>query len=75
MFTVANGAEAFYSNSSNLARTESPEEARAKDKRLIDVWSGHPNLKIIYNENNTDKKLNKLEKVTKVIAEISAILK
>ena len=75
LVTVANGAEAFYSNSSNLARTESPEEARAKDKRLIEVWSGHPNLKIIYNENNTDKKLNKLEKVTKVIAEISAVLK
>jgi hypothetical protein len=40
-----------------LAITESPEEGRAKDKRLIEVWSGHPNLKIIYNENNTDKKV------------------
>jgi len=74
LVTVANGAESFYSNSSNKARTESPEEARAKDNRLIEVWSGHPNLKIIYNENNTDKKLNKLEKINKVIAEISAVL-
>ncbi len=38
LVTAAKGAEAFYTNANNSARTETPEEAGALDDRLIAAW-------------------------------------
>ena len=42
MITAADGAEQYYTLSNNDARSESIEEARDIDKRLINAWVGHP---------------------------------
>jgi hypothetical protein len=53
MVTAADGADKFYSNSSNQARYENAKEAIELDKRLINAWVGHPHFSII--QNNTEK--------------------
>ena len=49
MVTAADGAEKFYSTTSNEARYESLKEAIDLDKRLINAWVGHPHFHIIPN--------------------------
>jgi hypothetical protein len=49
MITAADGAEQYYTLSNNDARSESIEEARDIDKRLINAWVGHPQFNIIKN--------------------------
>lgn len=49
MMTAANGAETFYQNDSSGARSETLEEAREIDKKLINAWVGHPHFNIIKN--------------------------
>jgi len=53
MVTAADGADKFFSNSSNQARYETAKEAVELDKRLINAWVGHPHFSII--QNNTEK--------------------
>ena len=66
--TAALGAEAFYTVSNNPARTETAEEARAVDKRLLDAWRGHPRHTVIGNEGSFDEKMERL------CASLSALL-
>ncbi len=66
LVTAAAGAEMFYTTENNTARTETPEQARALDKRLIAAWTGHPHLRII--DNSTDFE----EKMKRLIAEITS---
>ena len=68
LVTAAKGAEQFYTLSNNQARTETPEQARELDDKLIAAWTGHPHLRVIGNDRDFDGKMKKL------VAEISALL-
>lgn len=62
LVTAAKGAEEFYSLSNNSARTETIEEAILKDKLTMNVWTGHPRLKIIDNSTNFEDKISNVLK-------------
>jgi len=49
LVSAALGAEEHYSLENNEARTETPEEAREVDKRILQAWTGHPNIVCINN--------------------------
>ena len=66
--SAAKGKEEFYTLANNGARTESIEEARKLDDRIISAWTGHPHFRII--DNSTDFE-NKLERL---LIEISSFL-
>ncbi len=68
LVTAAKGAEQFYTLSNNQARTETPQQARELDDKLIAAWTGHPHLRVIGNDQDFDGKMKRL------IAEISALL-
>lgn len=68
LVTAAKGAEKFYTLANNQARTETVEEARTLDDRLIAAWTGHPHLRVIDNTTDFDEKMRRL------IREISAFL-
>lgn len=68
LVTAANGAEEFYTLSNNDARKETLEEARSLDKRTIECWSNHKNLKIMDNSTNFEGKISRLlEEINSVI--------
>jgi len=68
LVTAADGAENFYTTKNNKARVESSlEEARRADKKTLDAWFGHPNLKII--DNSTDFE-NKMQRLLKEVIEL-----
>lgn len=58
--TAALGKEEFYTLDNNSARTETIEEARQKDKKTLEGWLGHENLKIIGNETSFNEKINQV---------------
>lgn len=66
LITAADGAPEHYvwndpSKSdvgNNAARSESPEEAIAKDRKTMKAWVGHPHLRIIDNSSDFDTKIN-----------------
>ncbi|MBE6814112.1 MAG: hypothetical protein E7522_01540 [Ruminococcaceae bacterium] len=62
LVTAANGAEEFYTTTNNTARTETPEEARLIDEKLISAWTGHPHLRVIDNSTSFDDKIKRLIK-------------
>lgn len=68
LVTAAKGAEEFYTLSNNQARTETPEQARELDDKLIAAWTGHPHLRVIGNDTDFENKMKKL------VAEIAALL-
>lgn len=76
LITAADGAEEFYQWNNplledvgnNAARSESPEEARIKDKKTLNAWIGHPHLRIFDNNTNFNVKLSR------VVAEVSSLL-
>ncbi len=68
LVTAAKGAEEFYTTANNVARKETPEEARLLDDKLISAWTGHPHLRVINNEGDFESKMRSL------IAEISSFL-
>ncbi len=68
LVTAAKGAEEFYTKANNAARTETVEEARALDDRLISAWTGHPHLRVIDNSTTFENKMKRL------ISEISSFL-
>lgn len=68
MLTAAKGAEEFYTLENNTARTETPEQARAVDDKLIDAWIAHPHFRIINNDGDFEHKMKQL------ITEISRFL-
>ena len=68
LVTAANGAEEFYNTANNAARTETPQQARELDDKLISAWTGHPHLRVIDNAMDFDDKMRRL------MAEIAAFL-
>lgn len=50
MTTAAEGAEAFYTSENNPSRTEGVEEARILDRKIRDVWLGHPQQIVFSND-------------------------
>ena len=66
--TAAKGAEKFYTTSNNSARTETVEQAREKDDKLIAAWTGHPHFRIIDNSTDFDDKMKRL------VSEIASFL-
>lgn len=60
LITAANGAESFYTLSNNKVRTESIEEARILDSKIIKSWVGHPHFKIIDNSTDFNTKMDRL---------------
>ena len=68
LVTAAKGAKAFYTTANNAARTESPEDAKALDDKLLSAWTGHPHLRVI--DNSTDFE----DKMKRLLAEISTFL-
>ncbi len=60
LVTAADGAAEFYTLENNAARTETSEEAIAKDRRNLAVWTGHPHLRIIDNRSDFDDKMDRL---------------
>ena len=62
LVTAANGAEEFYTTANNTARTETPEEARLIDDKLISAWTGHPHFRVIDNSTSFDCKIKRLIK-------------
>ncbi len=60
LVTAAKGAEEFYTTSNNSARTETVEEAAAKDDKLISAWTGHPHFRVIDNSSGFEAKLSRL---------------
>lgn len=69
LVTAADGKEEFYTTENNEARTETPEEAREKDKRTLNAWLGHDNLKIIGNDSDFTTK------IARTVQEIHELLK
>ena len=60
LVTAADGAEAYYTTANNAARTETPEEARAVDARLIRAWEKHPHHVIFDNRGDFADKMARL---------------
>jgi CYTH domain-containing protein len=68
LVTTADGAEPFYTLENNSARSESPEEARALDRRTYDAWCGHQHHVIIDNSTGwEEKKRRALTALTRVL--------
>ena len=68
LVSAAKGKEEAYTLSNNTARTESLEEAKKLDDKIISAWTGHSHFRIIDNSTDFEEKLEKLLK------EISAFL-
>ena len=76
LVTAADGAEKYYqwndpnsaSTGNNAARSESPAEARAKDKKTMECWIGHPHLRVF--DNSTDFNT----KIKRVVEEVFSLL-
>jgi CYTH domain-containing protein/thymidylate kinase len=57
LVTAADGAEQFYTLENNQARDESPELARALDRKTFAAWNGHQHLSMIDNKSDFEKKM------------------
>ena len=68
LVTAAKGAETAYTLSNNSARTETIDQARELDEKIISAWTGHPHLRVI--DNSTDFK----EKINRLLQEIASFL-
>jgi predicted ATPase len=70
LLTTADGAEEYYQWNdptkedvgNNVARSESPEEARDKDRKTLNAWIGHPRLRVFDNSTDFDGKINRVIK-------------
>lgn len=60
LVTVAIGAEQFYTLENNAARSETPDQAAMIDRRLREVWLGHPHLRVIDNGTSFEEKINRV---------------
>ena len=58
LVTAADGAEEFYTTENNAARTETAEQARGLDKKVMSCWVGHPNLVICDNSGTFQQKIS-----------------
>ena len=62
LVSAAKGKENVYTLANNTARTESVEEARKLDDKIISAWTGHPHFRIIDNSTEFEEKLERLLK-------------
>jgi len=60
LVTAAIGAEKYYTTENNAARTETLEEARALDFKILNAWVGHPQIRIIDNSTDFQEKINRV---------------
>ena len=60
LVTAAKGAEAFYTTANNAARTETADEARRVDDRLLSAWAEHPRRFVLENEGGFAEKMARL---------------
>lgn len=60
LVTAAKGAEAFYTTANNAARTETPDEARRVDDRLLAAWAEHPMRVVLENDGDFAEKMARL---------------
>jgi CYTH domain-containing protein/thymidylate kinase len=68
LVTAADGAEEFYTLANNIARSETPEQARELDSRTQAAWLGHPHLKVIDNSTAFDLKMHRtIQAVTRIL--------
>lgn len=68
LVTAALGKEEFYTLENNQARTESVEDAIIQDRKTLNAWIGHRNLKVIDNSVDFEEKLNRvLDEVNNLI--------
>lgn len=68
LVTAAKGAEQFYTLANNPARSETPEQARQIDDRLIEAWTGHPHLRVIDNSTDFEGKIKRtIEAICRVV--------
>lgn len=70
LVTAADGAEAAYTLSNNETRTETPEQARDLDRKVLKCWEGHPVLRVV--DNSTDFPGKLARTTAEVIALIGA---
>ena len=73
LVSAADGAEQYYTTNNNASRNEPADEqglqiARMLDKKVIEAWAGHPHHRVINNQEDFDRKLNR------VIKEIANVL-
>lgn len=62
LVSASKGKEEAYTLANNAARTESIEEARKLDDKIISAWTGHPHFRIIDNSTEFEEKLERLLK-------------
>ena len=62
LVSASKGKEDVYTLANNTARTESVEEARRLDDKIISAWTGHPHFRIIDNSTDFEEKLERLLK-------------
>ena len=62
LVSAAKGKEKFYTLENNNARTETIDEARILDDKIISAWTGHPHFRIIDNSTEFEEKLERLLK-------------
>ena len=67
MVTAAEGAEDFY-DYGNEARFENIEQARARDKRLLEAYLGHHRYFLV--DNNHKNFNEKIRKTTQIVSSI-----
>ena len=60
MVTAAQGAEKFYTTENNKARTETIEQAREIDAKIIQAWLGHPRHRIVTNTATFEHKVSRV---------------
>ena len=68
LVSASKGASEFYTLENNKARSETVEEARISDDKILQAWTGHPHLRVI--DNSTDFK----EKMIRLLKEIALFL-
>lgn len=67
LVTAADGAEEYY-NTENTVRTETIEQARELDEKILALWTGSPHLRIIDNSTGFTQKLERL------LSEVKAVI-
>lgn len=60
LVTAADGAVEAYTCANNAARTETPEQAIALDRKCIEAWTGHSHLRVIKNGCTFEEKIDNL---------------
>lgn len=67
LVTAAEGAEEFYTLANNTARYETPEMARAQDRKIRDVWMGHPHWRMVDNSTDFQGKIHRVHREVQTI--------